>query len=458
MRRITYKNKHNHVFKLTPTRIIALSFAALVLVGTLLLMLPAMSRNGESAGFITAFFTATSAACVTGLVIVDTYNYWSVYGQLVIICLIQCGGLGIVTLASFFSVLVGRRVGIRELVLAQESINHFSYEGILKLIKKVVLITFGIEFAGAVILSVRFVPIFGAKGIYMGIFHSVSAFCNAGFDLMGALGQDNFTSLTPFNNDPVIIYTVAALVAVGGLGFLVWKDLFEYKKNRSLLLHTKVVLVTSAILIIAGAVLLYAFESSNPATMGRLDLPARINSAVFQSVSPRSAGFNSVPLNDMKEISKLFTIILMFIGAAPGSTAGGIKVTTFSVMIIAIISQIKGTEEATIFKRRVPQHIVVKALSIAGISLLWVITVTTVIMAIESEPLMNVLYEVVSAFATVGFATGITSSLTTASKLLLVLTMFLGRIGPLSFAIALSLRANSNTKDIILPEAKIIVG
>lgn len=450
-------NRHNP-FKLAPTKLIVLSFAILILTGTLLLMLPVMSRDGRSAGLVTALFTATSAACVTGLVIVDTYNHWSIYGQLVIICLIQCGGLGIATLASFFSALLGRRIGIKGMILAQESINHFSYVGILSLVKRVVLVTFGIEFLGAMLLSIRFVPIFGVKGIYMGIFHSVSAFCNAGFDLMGAMGAGDFLSLVAFNNDPIILYTVAGLIVFSGLGFIVWKDFYEYRMNKSLSIHTKVVLVTTATLITAGAVFFFAFENNNPATMGKLDMFGKVNSTIFHSITTRTAGFNSLPLNDMQDISKLATTILMFIGGAPGSTAGGIKVTTFSVIIMAIISQIRGSSDTVIFRRRISNHTVIKALSIAGLGVLWVIVIATVIMAIENEPLVNVLYEVTSAFGTVGLTTGMTPSLSTSSKLLLALTMFIGRVGPVSFAIAVTLRSSRNGRDVVLPEGKIVVG
>jgi trk system potassium uptake protein TrkH len=458
MHRVSYRNRNNRILNLAPTRIIVFSFAILILTGTLLLSLPIASRDGKSIGLINALFTATSATCVTGLVVVDTYNHWTLFGQIVIMLLIQTGGLGIITLASFFSVLLRRKVSMKGMLLAQESINHFSYEGILNMIKRVVIITFAIELTGALLLSTRFIPIFGPRGIYFSLFHSVSAFCNAGIDLMGALGIGDFVSLTQFNNDPVIIYTIAGLIIIGGLGFIVWKDLYEYRKEKGLLLHTKVVLTVTACLITFGTLFFLAFEFNNPATMGKLDFFGKLNSAFFQSVTPRTAGFNSLPLNDMMEISKVLTIILMFIGAAPGSTAGGIKVTTFSIILIAIISQVKGSEETVIFKHRVPNATVMKALTIAGLSAMLVTAVTTVIMAFENLPLINVLYEVTSAFGTVGLSTGITPELRSISKLMLVMTMFLGRVGPLTFAIALSLKHNNKKADIIYPEGKIVVG
>ena len=458
MQSITFRHRNNKLLSLAPTKIIVLSFAILILGGTLLLMLPISSRDGMSIGFIDAFFTATSASCVTGLVIVDTYKHWTIFGQLVILTLIQVGGLGMVTLASFFSVLLGRKMSIRGMVLAQESMNHFSFEGILKLIRRVIFVTFAIELFGALLLSIRFIPMFGLKGFYFGVFHSISSFCNAGFDLMGALGKGDFTGLTQFNNEPVILYTIGLLIIVGGLGFVVWKDLYEYPQKKGLLLHTKVVLIVTGFLIFFGAIFFFIFEYNNPATLGSLDVFGKINASIFQSITPRTAGFNTLALNDMNEISKFFTIILMFIGAAPGSTAGGIKVTTFGVILFAIFSQIAGSEDTIILKRRVPHYIVNKALAITGLSMSLVLVVTTLVLAIEKEPFLNVLYEVTSAFGTVGLTTGITPSLHPISKLLLSLTMFLGRVGPVTFAIALTLRSHKNNTDMIYPEGKIIVG
>jgi len=456
--KITFRNRNNKILDLAPTRIIVLSFAAIIFAGSVLLTLPAASRNGQSIGFLNALFTATSATCVTGLVVVDTYNHWTLLGQLVILVLIQAGGLGIVTFASFFSILLGRKVGLKGMLLAQESLNHFSFEGIMRLIKRVVIVTFSIEIIGAILLSIRFIPSFGAKGIYLGVFHAISAFCNAGFDLMGIMGLGDYMSFVTFNNDPLVLYTIAGLLIVGGLGFLVWKDVYEYRRNRSFLLHTKVVLVITAFLIVFGAVFIYIFESNNPATMGNLNLFGKINAAFFHSVVPRTAGFNSLPTGEMREISKVATILLMFIGAAPGSTAGGIKITTFGVLLIAIMSQIRGSEDTIIFKRRVPHYTVNKALSITGLAAMWVITVTTIVLAVENKPFIDVLFEITSAFGTVGLSTGITPSLHSISKFLIIITMFLGRIGPFSFAIALTLRANRKNQEKVYPEGKIVVG
>jgi trk system potassium uptake protein len=459
MLKISFRKKNNQISNIAPTKIVVLSFALLILAGTLLLMLPHASRSGRSAGFLDALFTATSATCVTGLIVKDAYTSWTLFGQLVILSLIQAGGLGVITLATFFSVLLGRKVGLRGMMLAQESINHFSFEGVLKLIKRVVLVTLSIEVIGALLLSTRFVPRFGPIGFYMGIFHAISSFCNAGFDLMSIAGKGEYMSLVGYNNDPVIIYTIAGLIVIGGLGFLVWKDLYEYRINKTLYLHTKVVLVMTSFLIVFGAVFFFISEYTNPLTLGNLNLFEKINAAVFQSVTPRTAGYNSIDQNGMFEISKVTTIILMFIGAAPGSTGGGVKVTTIGVILIAILSEIQGSHEIIIFKRRVHSFIVNKALAIIGLSGIWVIIVTTFILAREHTiPFINVLYEATSAFGTVGLSTGITPALHNFSKILLIITMFLGRVGPLSFAIALSLKVQEKPAGIVYPEGKIVVG
>ncbi|RCX17180.1 trk system potassium uptake protein TrkH [Anaerobacterium chartisolvens] len=451
--RVMFKNKNNRILVLSPTRLIVSSFVVIILAGTILLNLPIASNDGKSIGFFNALFTATSASCVTGLVIADTLTQWSLFGQLVILSLVQIGGLGLATLATFFSVILGRKVALREMILAKESINYFTFEGVARIIKNVVIVTFAIELIGALLLSISFVPRFGTRGFYVAVFHAISAFCNAGFDIMGG-----YKSLTEYSSDPIVLYTVAGLVIIGGLGFMVWKDLYEFRKNKSLYLHTKVVLVLSLSLIIFGAAFFLFFEHNNPATMGGLTPLEKISSAIFHSVSTRTAGYNSLSLDDMKEISKVATIIFMFIGASPGSTGGGVKVTTFGVILMAIISQIKGSSETIFFKRRVPYYIVNKALSIIGLSVMLVVTVTTILLAIEGNRFINILYEVTSAFGTVGLSTGITPTLHSVSKALLILTMFLGRVGPLTFAIALTLRANKKNPNIVYPEGKIVVG
>jgi trk system potassium uptake protein TrkH len=443
------------VLYLAPTRAIVLSFLLIIIFGAFFLNLPFASNDGKSIGFFGALFTSTSAACLTGMVVADTLTQWTLFGQIVIMLLIQVGGLGIITLTVFFFIMLGRKIGLKGMVLAQEWLNYTNFSSVLKIIKKVIIITFIAEAAGALVLSLRFFPQYGFRGIYLGIFHSISAFCNAGFDLIGG-----YKSFTEYNSDPIVLYTIAALVVMGGLGFIVWEDLLSYRKGKKLLLHTKIVLLITACLIILGALLFFSFEFNNPKTTGHMGIPEKINSAVFHSVSTRTSGFNSLPLNDMREISKAFTIFLMFIGAAPGSTAGGIKVTTLSVIIIAIISQVRNLPYPSAFKLRISYNIINKALAIIGLSAIWIVVVTAAVLAIEGErySFINIFYEVTSAFSTAGFSVAGTPVLHTASKILLMITMFIGRVGPFTFALALSIKNSKRTDNVVFPEGKIIVG
>ncbi len=447
------KKMQNWAKSLSSTRIIVFSFALIILTGTLLLTLPSASRNGESIQLLDALFTATSATCVTGLVIADTLTQWSTFGQLVILALIQIGGLGMVTLATFFSVLLGRKISMRGKILAQESISDYNFSDVLQMIRSVIRITFGFEFAGAVLLSFSFVPLYGLRGFYLAAFHSVSAFCNAGFDLFG-----NYRSLTEFNDSPLVLYTISFLIITGGLGFIVWKDLYDFRKTRTLYLHTKLVLIISLSLIMIGTVYFYFAEGSNPATMGNLSAVEKVNASVFQSVTSRTAGYNSIPTGEMREMSLVITILLMFIGAAPGSTGGGIKVTTFGILLIAIFSNIRGNEETIVLKRNVPQMVVNKALAITGLAMLVIFIMTSILSGVEGIPFVQALFEVTSAFGTVGLSTGITPGLSEISKVILIFTMFLGRVGPLSFAIAIALKENRKLQNAVYPEGKIMVG
>ncbi len=452
------KAKIKNIFNARPTVLIVLSFFLLILVGTILLMLPSASRDGKGTGFIDALFTATSASCVTGLIVTDTYQHWTVFGQIVIISLIQVGGLGIITFVTFFYSLLGKKFRIRSMVLAQESISFYSFQGVTRLIKNVILVTLSTELLGAILLSTRFIPQYGWKGIYLSVFHAISAFCNAGFDLMTISGKGEYLSFIGYNNDPVVIYTLATLIILGGLGFVVWKDLYDYRKNRHLILHTKLVITIVPILIFSGALLFFVLEYSNPATLGQLDLPGKINAAMFQSITPRTAGFNTIDQNSMTGLSKLLTIALMFIGAAPGSTGGGVKVTTFGIVMIAILTQLRGSDGIIVFKRRLSFPTIIKALTIIGFSAMLILTVSVIVILIEGRSMTNVLFEVVSAFGTVGLTTGMTPYLHPVSKLLLIMMMFLGRVGPVTFALALTMISHKNNTDIIYPEGKVIVG
>jgi trk system potassium uptake protein TrkH len=453
------KGKRHHLLNIAPSKLLVLSFAALILTGAVLLSMPFSSRSGEWTPFINSLFTATSASCITGLVVYDTYTYWSTAGQLIILTLIQTGALGIITLATFFSLLLRKKVGIKGMLLAQESINSFRYDEVLRLVRRIVTVTFLVEATGAVLMSISFVPKFGAFGLYMGVFHSISAFCNAGFDITSGVINGKFVSMTPFNNDPIVIYTIAGLIIVGGLGFSVWRDLYEYRKNKTLMFHTKLVLIITACLLASGTLFFLANEFNNPKTLGPMNIFEKINASFFQSTSARTAGFNSINLADMKEISKVFTVFLMFVGAAPGSTGGGIKVTTFGVILFAVFSQIKGSGDIILFKRKIHQYTVNKALSIMGLSAILIMFITTAIVTLQTNfHVLDILYETTSAFGTVGLTLGATPLLNNVSKALIILTMFLGRVGPLSFAVALTLKSSKRTPDMVYPEAKILVG
>ena len=442
-----------------PGRIICTSFAAVILIGTFILMLPICAKNGRPTPFIDALFTATSATCVTGLIVYDTYNHWTVFGQTIILTLIQIGGLGLVTFTSFFSVMIRKRMGMRSMQLAQESINSASILDIQILLKQVVYISFSIEFIGALILSTVFIPKYGADGIFISIFLSVSAFCNAGFDILGR--ETPYISLCNYNDNIIVILTISLLIIIGGLGFAVWHDIIDYRRTKKMMLHTKVVLIFTVVLIVLGALFFAIFEWNNPETLAELPLFEKFTASFFQSVTTRTAGFNSVNVNSLNDMTMLLCIVLMFIGAAPGSTGGGIKLTTVSVIIMTVISVVRGKSDTIILGRKVDMHTVYKAFAVtilAGIIVLaatGIIILSTPVTVIRSR--LDVLFEATSAFATVGLSSGISNIIGEASKLALTATMFLGRVGPVSFIVSLAMNTRKNKQQII-PEGKIFVG
>ena len=454
--------------KLQPAQVLVAGFASLILAGALLLNLPIATVERESMGFLNALFTATSAVCVTGLVVVDTGTFFSTFGQVVILLLVQFGGLGIMTMATLIFLLMGKKIMLRERVVMQEALNEFNLQGVVRLTKSIILTTLIIQSIGAVILSTRFIPIYGiGQGIYFSIFHSIAAFCNAGFDLIGG-----FRSLTPFANDPVIVLTIGALIVLGGLGFSVLLEVYHCRRFRTMSLHTKVALFVTAILIVFGAVFFYVVESGNPYTIGNpaLTIPGRVLSALFQSIVSRTAGFNTIDQNSMTDASKFMTIILMFIGASPGSTGGGIKTTTIGVVVLMILSVIKNKEDIVIFEKRLGNGISYRALTIMLISLVLVSAITMALIMSEVQraqaggdigeqfSFINMLFEAVSAFGTVGLSTGVTPYLSHASRIALILTMFAGRVGPLTLALALAQNSNRSRANIRYPEDKLMVG
>lgn len=456
---ILVKKRRTNFFA-NPARVIVLSFALLIIAGALLLMMPFSSNSGEFTDPLTAFFTATSASCVTGLIVVDTYTHWNLIGQLIILTMIQIGGLGLITFTTFFNVALRKKIPIHSMKLASESVNSTDVFSVRQMISRIIAITLSIEFIGAVVLSFSFVPKFGGKGIYYSIFTSISAFCNAGFDVFGFITPNS--SLRSFAESPSILIPVMILIVLGGLGFIVWSDLLTYRKQKKLILHTKIVLIATGILIVIPAILFFLFESTNTNTFGNMSVGDRVVNSFFQSITTRTAGFDTFDNNLLTPISKMLSILLMFIGGAPGSTAGGIKVTTFIVLAMTVVCVIRGRNETIIGGRRIDKSVVYKALAVTFIAVLAIGLATSIIYFTndgEGDILgINALYESVSAFSTVGLTVGITEVSNVISRIILILTMFIGRVGPVSLALSLALRSNNKSKNQVIPEGKIMVG
>lgn len=418
--------------EMNPPRILALGFAGLILFGALLLNLPIASQNNESIGFINALFTSASSVCVTGLVVVNTAYHWTLFGQIVIIILIQMGGLGFMTIATIAALVIGKKITLKERLVIKEQLNQETMSGLVKLTKYVILSTFLIEGIGALLLSLRFVPIYGvSQGIWFSIFHSISAFCNAGFDILGE-------SIVPFVGDYIINLTICALVILGGLGFSVYIDISKNKQFKRLQLHTKFVLIITSSLLIGGMIIFLLLENGNPLTLQNLSLGDKLLASFFQSVVPRTAGFNSINIGALYDTSAFFIIILMFIGGSPGSTAGGIKTTTFGALALTTISVVKGNKDVVAFKKRISYDVINKSLAIVMVGLLLVGMVSFILTITEEAEFLDLLFETTSAFATVGLSTGVTPNLTDFGKILLTLTMYAGRVGPLTMAFAFS--------------------
>lgn len=438
-------------WKLTPYQILVLGFAGLILAGTLLLMTPLASVRGESMSLTDALFTSTSAVCVTGLAIVDTGTYFSLFGQMILILLIQAGGLGIMTMSTLMALLIRKKIQLRERLIMQEALNQLTFAGIVRLTKYVIQVTLAIEFIGGTILAARWYPEYGLQGIYFGYWHAVSSFCNAGFDLFGG-----YQGLTSHVEDVTVNLTISVMVILGGIGFAVLADLWENKNFSACSLHTKVVLATSGLLVAFGAIVVFLLEYDNPNTLGELSLKGKLLGSYFQAITPRSAGYHTINTADLQVATQFFMIILMFIGASPASTGGGVKTTTFAVLTAAIWALIRGKNDAELFRRRIPQNIIYKAFAVVFIAAALIIFVTMLLSISEELPFLEILFEVVSAFGTVGLSMGITASLSDMGKLLIALTMFAGRVGPVTLALALALRTRKSP--IQYPEGKITIG
>ena len=421
-----------------PALVLVIGFAVLIAVGTVVLMLPIASRSGDWTSPVTALFTATSAVCVTGLAVVDTADYWSGFGQVAIMVLIQLGGFGFMTGSTLLLfLLVGRRTGLRDRILAQESTGVRDLGSVRHVVRSVALFTLVAEGIGTVVLTIAFFARYGdaATAAWHGLFHTVAAFNNAGFDLMG-----DFRSLTGFADDPFILGPIGLLIIFGGLGFAIVGDAFAKRHWSRFALETKLVLLTTAVLLVGGTLTIAAFEWTNPATLGAMSEPQRVLNAAFEATTLRTAGFSALPTGELTVASLFVVMALMFIGGASGSTAGGIKVNTFSILLFTIISTAQGRPSAEAFGRRVPHLLIYRALSVALLFIAAIFVFALGLQLLSSESFVDVLFEAVSAVATVGASTGITPALSDPALLWLVPAMFVGRLGPLTLVLALSAR------------------
>ncbi|MBI0579676.1 Ktr system potassium transporter B [Neobacillus cucumis] len=439
------------LIKLHPAQILVIGFGSLILAGTLLLMLPFSTvEEGRGLNFIDALFEATSAVCVTGLAVVDTGTTFTLFGQIVLLFLIQFGGWGFMTIGIFMFIILGKKIGLKERLLLQDSLNVLTLSGVVNLVVRIIKITLVVEAIGAIILAIRWsyeMPI--GKAVYYGIFHSISAFNNAGFGLEP-------DSLSKWVGDPTINLVITFLFMIGGIGFTVIMDTWQKKSFRKLSLHSKVALLMTLILIILGTMIIFVSEFHNPATIGKLSLGDKLWASYFQGVVPRTAGFNTIDYGKMTLSSQVFTMVLMFIGASSGSTGGGIKVTTFAIILLAFWTVLTNQDNVNVFKRRIPWQLVNKSLSIAVTAMIFIFTIFFLLTFTEKADMNKILFETISAFGTVGLSEGLTGNLTPLGRLLITLMMFIGRLGPLTMAFALML--NKKEAKIKYAEEKILIG
>lgn len=429
--------------KLSSIQVIMAAFFLVIIVGSILLSLPFSSKDGKAVPYLDALFTATTATCVTGLVTLPTITTWSIFGQIVILILIQIGGLGVITVVTGLMVLLHRRIGFSGRTLISESFNLNSLEGIIKFIKKVITLSLLIELTGALVYMTVFVPDFGARGIWISIFTSVSAFCNAGIDIIAE------NSLCNYALNPTVNITTMMLIIFGGIGFIVLFDLEKVMRSKKrkhlgfLSLHSKIALSVTLFLICIGAILFFVFERDNPNTLQMYSLPQKVMLSLFQSVTTRTAGFATIPQENLTQASAFVSILLMFIGGSPAGTAGGIKTVALFVLIISAVSVIKNKRTVDVFNRQISVDIVKKAIAVFMTSFSIVVVSTVLLLAFEGGNFIDVLYETVSATATVGLTRNFTGLLSSAGKIIIIMTMYLGRIGPISLAFAFSVNKNS---------------
>ncbi|MDW7617064.1 TrkH family potassium uptake protein [Peribacillus sp. SIMBA_075] len=448
------KHRRFNIIKLHPAHILLFGFSGLIFIGTCLLMIPAATRDRHHLSLIDALFESTSAVCVTGLGVVDTGTTFTLFGQIVLLILIQLGGWGFMTSSILMFIIIGKRIGLKQRLLLQESLNTFSVQGVIKLVQRIIIITLIIETIGAVALAIRWSQEMSwGKSVYYGIFHSISAFNNAGFGLEP-------DSLSKWVGDPTINLTITMLFMLGGIGFFVITDIYEQKKLKikRLSLHTKITLLFTLLLNVVSTIIIFGLEFNNSATLGTLDIVDKWWAAYFQGVVPRTAGFNTVDISQLTLSSQVFMMGLMFIGAASGSTGGGIKVTTFALLLFALWAVITNKEDISIFKRRIPKSQVFRALSIAVSGVIFIFIILFLLTITEKGADMSkIVFETVSAFGTVGLSAGFTGDLSPIGRILITIMMLVGRIGPLTMAFAIAIHSNDKSK-IRYAEEKILIG
>jgi trk system potassium uptake protein TrkH len=428
----------------TPPRVLVFGFAGIILLGAFLLSLPFATHDGNI-GLLDALFTATSATCVNGLVVVDTGTNFTIFGQLVVLAMIQVGGLGFMTMSTLMAIILGKRIGLRERLVLQESLNLSSLDGMVRLARKIILFTFVIEGLGGALLCLRLVQEmpFG-QALYFGIFHSVSAFCNAGFDLFGIV-HGPFNSISNYSSDAWISLTIVGLFIIGGLGFPVIFEFMQKNVKKRISVHTRLVLAVSIVLLVLGTLSVLLLEYNNPYTLATLSGPAKVLASFFQAATPRSAGFRTLDIGRLKDSTQFLLLILMFIGASPSSTGGGIKTTTFGVLMAAVWATVRGREDAEMYERRMPKDIIYKAFSLTVIALTMIFIVTMLLSITENFSFLRILFEVTSAIGTAGLSTGITPFLSSFARVLIIFSMFAGRVGLLTIAFALTQRLQSGS-------------
>ena len=445
----------NKLMNFNPTRYILLGFMVVILIGSLLLKLPISSATGESVPYIDALFTATTATCVTGLVTLPTVSTWSLFGKIVILCLIQIGGLGIITVMAGLMIFLNKRFGLKDYLLIQDTFNLNSMEGLKRFVGKVILGTLIVEVIGALLYMIVFVPEFGATGIWISIFNAISAFCNAGIDIISE------NSLTAYVLNPIINLVTCSLITIGGLGFIVWWDIIRVIKNKkglkTLTLHSKIVLVTTAILIVVGTVGVMIGEYNNPLTMKEFSFLEKLEASFFQSINVRTAGFATLPQENLTNASALVSMALMLIGGSPAGTAGGIKTVTLAILVVTMIAMVKDKQEVTLFNRKIAHNDVRKAIAVT-LTTVGIIFISTFSLALITDaPLLDIMYETTSAATTVGVSRNLTTSLSALGKCIIIATMYFGRVGPISLALALNTKKRK-TNIIKHPVEEITIG